>query len=54
MLVNILETAESLRPECLQQDESSAFAAYFVGGRAAVLLAVLLLLNFNPNPNPKP
>ena len=72
MLVNILETAESLRPECLQQvpplalvsqdptptpnltpanptpnphqDESSAFAALFLGCRAALLLAVLLLL----------
>ena len=44
MLVNFLETAESLRPECLQQDESSAVAAMFSGARATVLLAVLLIL----------
>ena len=44
MLVNFMETAESLRPECLQQDESSAVAAMFSGARASVLLAVLLIL----------
>ena len=44
MLVNFLETAESLRPECLQQDESSAVAAVFSAGRATMLLAVLMIL----------
>ena len=44
MLVNFMETAESLRPECLQQDESSAVAAVFSAGRATMLLAVLMIL----------
>ena len=44
MLINVLESAEMLRPECLQRDESSHFAAAFAVMRAFVLLLILLLI----------